>query len=54
MYIYIHRISPSSVQKRENTDQKNSEYGQFSGSANIQFSVGTSSLWLIYTFGFDC
>ena len=34
-YEEILRISPYSVQMRENTDQKNSEYGQFSCSVFV-------------------
>ena len=36
-YGEIFHISPYSVQMREYTDQKNSEYGHFSRSVNLQF-----------------
>ena len=35
----ILRISPYSVQMRENKDQKNSEYGHFSRSAKFKAKV---------------
>ena len=34
-YVEILRISPHSVQMRENTDQNNSEYGHFLRSARL-------------------
>ena len=46
-YLKIHVISPYSVQMWQNTDQNNSEYGQFSrsecktsGSQNYQYLIG--------------
>ena len=44
IYVLL-RISPYSVRMWENTEQKNSEYGQFSGS-------DTSSLWKLATLVF--
>ena len=38
-YGEILRISPYSVRMRENTDQKNSEYGHFSRSDTIEKKV---------------
>ena len=45
--VFLIRIFPCSVRMRENTDQKNSEYGQFSGSdlvqdfQNVSYHFGT-------------
>ena len=45
-YEDILRISPYSVRMRENTDQKNSEYGHFSGSVFhcLKWKILTSAL----------
>ena len=40
-YGEILRISPYSVRMRENTDQKNSEYGHFSGSGKNHQTMHT-------------
>ena len=37
LMIDLQSKSPCSVRMQENTDQKNSEYGQFSGSGNLQW-----------------
>ena len=36
LMIDLQSKSPCSVRMQENTDQKNSEYGQFLGSGNLQ------------------
>ena len=44
-----YRISPYSVRMRENTDQKNSEYGHFSGSGeDITFQKSLSLSWYVF------
>ena len=49
-YREILRISPYSVRMRENTDQKNSEYGHVSSSAYLNpFLANVSILYLLKT-----
>ena len=52
-----HRDSPYSVQMRENTDQKNSEYEHFSGSAIVVSEVNDNPemsliCWFQYPYSF--
>ena len=46
-YRKIASITPYSVQMRENTDQKNSEYGHFSCSNSIKTISKRLPLWMV-------